>query len=59
MLGSTVTRSPGFTLVTSEPTLVTTPEFSCPNTIGGTAEAEPGKPAYNALSVPQIPAYAV
>ena len=45
MLGSTETRSPTLTFLTSEPTLATTPEFSCPNTIGGTASAEPGKPA--------------
>mgnify|MGYP000653487902 CR=1 FL=1 len=34
------------TPVTSEPMAATTPEFSWPSTIGGTAAAEPGRPAY-------------
>ena len=33
----TVTRSPGFTLVTSEPISSTTPTISCPTVIPGTA----------------------
>lgn len=39
MFGSTATRSPTLTLVTSEPMAATTPEFSWPRMIGGTAGA--------------------
>ena len=52
MFGSTATRSPTLTLVTSEPMAATTPEFSWPRMIGGTAGAEPGRPAYRSWSVP-------